>query len=451
MNVLSVNDYYPPYPTGGAELISHQLNMLLTGLGHKVYVLTTYPERPRSEIEGVEKVYWVPHKDSRIPPLTVLGNNYLTPLRMAKMLVHITSKHRIDVIHAVNGNSALCVKYAKSLTKGLPPAVLSFVSYIHICPFGDMLYSDGAKDCGNLSHLVACTRLRSRRTVPFIFADFFGLFQYFNSMLLRSAITSFDYYLAISDFVSRVSVDRLKIDRESIETLRPTIAPVQRPGPTKAGNGENVVMYVGRLTHEKGIAVLADAIPLVLQDCPRTKFVIVGGGPLMGFLEEALLNRYGKKVLLTGMVPHEKIQSYYQGADIVIIPSIWQEPLALVALESMAHGIPLITSNVGGLKEALGEAGVLIEPGKPEELAASVKWLLGDESERMTLSQKGRERAAKIFNPEYTVRNLEQIYMKVIEQRMKLSRDRGNLRSFGTGPPPGPNLKVVLELTSSKK
>ncbi len=149
--------------------------------------------------------------------------------------------------------------------------------------------------------------------------------------------------------------------------------------PADVGEGEAEpphVLYVGRLSPEKGILDLtaaAEGIPLV----------VVGDGPLRAKVPEAL-----------GFVPNAELGPYYRRAAVVAVPSR-REGYGVVCAEAMAHGKPVVASAVGGLLDLVrhGETGLLVPPGDAAGLREGLHWLLGDADLRRRMGEAARERA----------------------------------------------------------
>ncbi len=136
------------------------------------------------------------------------------------------------------------------------------------------------------------------------------------------------------------------------------------------------VLYVGRLSPEKGILDLtaaAEGIPLV----------VVGDGPLREQVPQAL-----------GFVPNDELGPYFRRAAVVAVPSR-REGYGVVCAEAMAHGRPVVASAVGGLLDLVrhGETGLLVPPGDAAGLREALHWLLGDADLRRRMGEAGRERA----------------------------------------------------------
>lgn len=148
--------------------------------------------------------------------------------------------------------------------------------------------------------------------------------------------------------------------------------------PSEVGppDGPPHVLYVGRLSEEKGIGELVEAaagLPLV----------VVGDGPLRDLVPSAV-----------GFVPHDELGAYYERAAIVVVPSR-REGYGVVAREAMAYGRAVVATSVGGLADAIedGVTGLLVPPRDPAALRAALERLLADEVLCSRLGQVARERA----------------------------------------------------------
>ena len=153
--------------------------------------------------------------------------------------------------------------------------------------------------------------------------------------------------------------------------------------PAEVGEEANPpeVLYAGRLSAEKGVLELVEA-------ARGMKLVIAGDGPLRGRVPEAL-----------GFVPHEELQRLYARAAVVACPSR-REGFGVACLEAMAHGRPVVATNVGGLRDLVvdGETGLLVSPRDPQALRAALKRLLADSELRHRLGMAGRDRARERFS-----------------------------------------------------
>jgi len=160
-----------------------------------------------------------------------------------------------------------------------------------------------------------------------------------------------------------------------------------------AAPDEQVVVYVGRFVREKGIHVLLDAASAVLAKQPNTKFVIVGGG--MRDKYERFVGWYGlkEKVHFTGFMANRNLYSMYRIADVAVFPSLY-EPFGIVALEAMASGAPVVTSDAGGLPEVVlhDRTGTISYAGDTNSLAWAILRVLQDPARAHKLSAEAKKR-----------------------------------------------------------
>jgi type III pantothenate kinase len=145
--------------------------------------------------------------------------------------------------------------------------------------------------------------------------------------------------------------------------------------PTDVGRPDDPphVLYVGRLSEEKGIRELAEATEGLSR-------VVVGDGPLRALVPDAV-----------GFVPPGSLSPYYERAAIVACPS-HREGYGVVAREAMAHGRPVVASAVGGLVDAVEDdvTGLLVPPADAAALRAAIETLLADPVRCRRLGEAGR-------------------------------------------------------------
>ena len=152
-----------------------------------------------------------------------------------------------------------------------------------------------------------------------------------------------------------------------------------------------VVGGIGRLTAQKGWDVLARAAPRVREHVPGAAFVVIGEGP-----ERAALERLaGGSVCFAGA--RDDAAALLSAFDVLAVPSRY-EGLPLAPIEAMHAGIPVVAADVPGLREVVGEAGLLVAPEAPEALAAALERLAGDEALRTSLGVQARARAGERFS-----------------------------------------------------
>ncbi len=136
------------------------------------------------------------------------------------------------------------------------------------------------------------------------------------------------------------------------------------------------VLYVGRLSIEKGLRTLLDALRLQTQSL---NVMVAGDGPL----RKNLQSEAGSRVQFAGWIANEQLSQLIRRAKVVVVPSLF-EPQGVVVLEAMACGVPVIGSDVGGIPEMIenGTTGWLVPPDNPVALAKAMHAALSDASLR---------------------------------------------------------------------
>jgi len=208
--------------------------------------------------------------------------------------------------------------------------------------------------------------------------------------------------ICCSRFMENEVIEALKVPRDKLHVVPNGVDPERvrcRATPAELAGfrsrwalpGERIVFFVGRLVREKGLEVLIDAIPHVLAAHPDAKFVIAGGGWHGHLWERAAALGVGEKVVFTGFVAEADLPRLYALAEVAVFPSVY-EPFGIVALEAMAAGVPVVTSDIGGFREVVrhGETGIHTWANNPESLAWGINLVLSDGALARRLREAGK-------------------------------------------------------------
>jgi 1,4-alpha-glucan branching enzyme len=162
---------------------------------------------------------------------------------------------------------------------------------------------------------------------------------------------------------------------------------------------EKIVLFVGRLVYEKGVHVLVNAVPKVLEKV-NAKVIIVGNGYMKEQLSGIVKGMgISHKVLFTGFVDDETLRALQACADVSVVPSLF-EPFGIVALEAMAAKSPVVVSDTGGLTEIVDHDvnGVKVYPGNPDSLAWGITKVLTDEAYANNLRNNAHKKIREKYN-----------------------------------------------------
>jgi len=291
-------------------------------------------------------------------------------------------------------------------------------------------------------------RARNRRVVLEMQAEWLSQM---DEQQVSTELEAVDAVVAVSDHIARLF-------RESFPSYRGTVVTAYngvdveafRPGSaTDVYRGEVLpILFVGRVSPEKGIHTLIEAFAQVVSRIDRARLIIVGAratlredfivsissDPLVRALSrfyngsvssdyqqhlDSLVKRLNlaDKVQFIGRVPHKELPERYRTSSLVVNPSL-SESFGISIVEGMACGIPVVGTKVGGMLETItdGETGLLVEPERPDLLAEAILSLLNDPDTAGQMGKKGRERAVERFSWHARAERLLTAYRMVLNQ-----------------------------------
>jgi glycosyltransferase involved in cell wall biosynthesis len=178
-----------------------------------------------------------------------------------------------------------------------------------------------------------------------------------------------------------------------------------------------IISYFGRVFPEKGIDDLIQAFGTVQEHLPETVLVIGGQGLELPRLRQLATKQGTPNVIFTGGVSEKHKRALMQMSEIGVIPTVpintFVETLCISAIEYLAAGTPLITTPVGGVKEAAGEHSMYTEPQNPRELALAIETLLGDDARQAEMASKGQ-----IHARHFNYRNITDQFLALVEKAL---------------------------------
>jgi len=185
-----------------------------------------------------------------------------------------------------------------------------------------------------------------------------------------------------------------------------------------ATDDEKIVYYVGRISHEKGVPMLLEAAPHVLQKLDyRVKFVIIGGGNTDYLKQQAWDLEIYPKCYFTGFMPDDELDKFQTIADCAVFPSLY-EPFGIVALESFAARVPVVVSDAGGLPEVVhhGKTGIVTWATQADTLAWGILEVLTSPAYAQTLVKNAYVELERRFRWPMLAQQTEAVYAKTLAQ-----------------------------------
>jgi glycosyltransferase involved in cell wall biosynthesis len=218
-------------------------------------------------------------------------------------------------------------------------------------------------------------------------------------------------YIALNDFCRQkfieggLPAERIVVKPNFVDWVE--VRP--HPSPLPEGEGKRQgVLFVGRLSVEKGVEALAKAVVLL----PDIQLRVAGDGPQACLLEGI------KGITRLGSLSGEAVRREMNGSMALVVPSIWYENFPRTIVEAFACGLPVIASRIGALADLVkdGETGLLFEPGSPRDLADKMAWVLGHPEQMAEMGRKARAQYEVEFSADVNYRLLMGIYEGVLRE-----------------------------------
>jgi glycosyltransferase involved in cell wall biosynthesis len=182
----------------------------------------------------------------------------------------------------------------------------------------------------------------------------------------------------------------------------------------RVGEKEFVIGYVGRLSEEKGVRYLIEAVSLLNNSDTPVKLIILGAGPQRKELEDLVKKvNIENDVIFAGF--QGEVEKWLPAMDLFVLPSLTEgTPMSL--LEAMASGLPVVASAVGGVPQVIdsGKNGILVSPGNPDEIRDAVLLLYNDKDLRDRLSKEAQKTIKMRYDVKDWISKIETEYLNTI-------------------------------------
>lgn len=390
MKILMVSWEYPPVVVGGLGRHVHHLATALVAAGHEVVVLSRRPSdtdpstHPSTDevSEGVRVV-----AAAQDPHEFDFGTDMMAwTLAMGHAMVRAGlrikddagEQWQPDLVHA---HDWLVAHPSIALAEHFD---VPLVSTIH------------ATEAGRHSGWVSGRISRQVHAVE--------------SWLVRESDSLITCSASMSDEITELFGPGLAETRVIRNGIDAALWPFARRRPRQ---GPAQLLYVGRLEYEKGVHDAIAALPRIRRAHPGTTLTVAGDGTQQQWLvEEARKHKVLKATRFVGRLGHDELVAALHTADAAVLPSHY-EPFGIVALEAAATGTPLVTSNVGGLGEAVinGQTGMSFVPRDVAGLAAAVRAVLDDPEAAQDRAIAARDRLTSDFDWHTVAAETAQVYL----------------------------------------
>jgi len=406
LRVLIVNNFY--YNRGGDCTYMFALKGLLERHGHEVVVFSMHHPQNYSSIYSR---YFVSHIDYReeiknINPFSGLkvASRAIFSIEAKRKMEGLIRKEMPDIAHINNIYHHITPSIFYPLRKHRIPIIWTLHDYTIICP-----------NTSFFAHNKICERCKKRRFFwPPLIRCKKGSFL---ASLLAGIETTVHRVMRVNDLVDvfispscflRTKLIEYGFDADRIVTLYHFFEDDESIQSNKIGN---YLLYVGRLSHEKGIKTLIDSM-----EGMKTRLKIIGDGPLRDDMIGHVQSKKMDNVEFLGHMTHDEVMRYIKGSNFLVIPSEWYETYCFAVIEAFACGRTVIASRIGGIPELVkdGKTGLTFNPGDVNDLRNKINYLINHPEEAERLGRNGQLFVKDELNAERYYQRLMEIYLSQI-------------------------------------
>tara|TARA_Y100000310_G_scaffold345591_1_gene467004 strand:- start:4330 stop:5553 length:1224 start_codon:yes stop_codon:yes gene_type:complete len=405
MKVLMFGWEFPPFNSGGLGTACHGLTKGLTSHGVDVtFVLPKAPEDAHADhvkLLVANNLKFV--KNLKIKEVNSLITEYITSDvyddKFFKYVNHIKGKHGTlygeDLHHEVYRFSEI----AKLLSKE------EDFDVIHAHDW--MTYQAGMnakKETGKPlvvhMHATEFDRTGGHNVNEYVYS------------IEKQGMEEADKVLAVSAFTKSKIIEHYGINPDKIEVVHNAVEFTEKPPIEKITSNDKVVLFLGRITIQKGPDWFLYAARRVLDKMDNVKFIIAGQGDMEPMIiEKAAELGMADKVLFTGFLRGKEIDKAYAMADLYVMPSV-SEPFGITPLESMRNGTPTLISKQSGVSEVLTHC-LKADFWNVDDMASKMLSVLQYDALHETLQENGSHEVSK-FDWKIPAKKCMEAYLKVV-------------------------------------
>ena len=268
-----------------------------------------------------------------------------------------------------------------------------------------------------LHRIPLCVTLHSMEPLRPWKADQLGSGYLLSSWIEKTAVEAADRVIAVSRQMREDILAHFRVEPDRVVVIHNGIDPDQfrrteaRDVLARRGVREPYVLFVGRITDQKGIFHLLEAAPSLPAG---VQVVLCASAPDTPEIEARLrraLPEHPNVVWIGEMIPVDEVVQLYSHASVFVCPSVY-EPFGLINLEAMACETPVVASGVGGILEVVedGQTGLLVEPARPDALVGAIRTLLADPARGRAMGRAGRQRVEAHFSWSSVATRTREVY-----------------------------------------
>lgn len=402
MKILMVNKFL--YPRGGSESYMLYLAEHLKKMGHEVEYFGMYDE---NNTVGNSKALYTQNMDFHSTGIA----RFLYPFKIIysfeakKKIMQVIDDFKPDIVHMNNINFQLTPSIIYGVKKKGVPLVQTVHDYQMICP-NHLLYNFSknipCEKCVKGSHLNC---IKNKCIHGSLVKSLLGVIEAKLYSFLKT-YKKVDLFVCPSNFLENKLLSAKSFYKDKTVTIHNFID--NEKFADKGYNQEQYIVYVGRLSKEKGIENIAETAKLL----PDYRFIVAGSGP-----DEDILKGIDN-ITLAGFLTGDKLTELMGKARVLLLPSVCYENCPLSILEAHCMGVPVVTMNSGGMAELVkdGITGSLVNEPNPEGIADKIKQMFENEAYYQTIKSNCKMEIGNILSVESYADALIGEYEKLLKR-----------------------------------
>lgn len=433
--VLMYGWEFPPFISGGLGVACYDITKALTEIGIQVkFVLPNFPEENLGELDThVElinsskvKVY---HKE--LEEVISFFKNRIESFRVDTPLTpYITEEGYLSQLEAIQAHiehNPITKSYNLNISSNYGKNLIEEVTrYAYVAGFIAKEVEHDLIHCHDWMTVLAGIEAKRHSGKPVIYhvhaleTDRSGT--NVNQRIYeieRFGLHNVDQIIAVSHYTKNQLIEKYGVDPEKISVVHNAISKVKVNSNVKRKvnkkPNEKIVLFLGRVTFQKGPDYFLEAAAKVCKLNDKVKFVVAGHGDMTHkLIERAAELKLGNKVVFTGFLKRDEVEALFRSADVYVMPSV-SEPFGLSSLEAVLFDVPVIMSKQSGVGEVLANA-LKVDFWDVDELANQIMAVIKYPALNNQL-QKAAAEELKTIQWEHSARKIEEIY-GIISKRL---------------------------------
>jgi glycosyltransferase involved in cell wall biosynthesis len=412
MKILFINNFFSL--VGGTERVMWDQASLMKEQGHEVHFFATNKKPffiPDYENAHFFPEYVDPRQHSGLSQVFRLPNIFSNHHARKKLEAYLEAL-KPDIIHIHNLHYHLTPAILSACAKAGSPIVMTLHDNRLLCPSASYIDSPQFKGLCNTGNPFICLKSKCK-----------------NKNFSETAISILDFYLNKKNITSAYIERFILPSNTLLELMKKAGLPEEKllhiHNPINAAfsnqsssEDKGYFIYVGRLSREKGVHFLLEA----LKTLPHIPLKIVGVGPQEAELRTLAASLQLHNVEFLGFQPVEEVISLLKKARASVLPCNWFETFGMSLVESLMLGKAVIASNIGAIPEVLdhGRCGILIPPADIQALSSALEDLYEHPEKAINLGKAGQKRVESIYSSASHLEKTVSLYDELLNSRQNL-------------------------------